>query len=198
MKYSTVIGSGNYFFILMTSIVLIASCHSPSIKKKSSNHFDSLVVASFKSDSITASQIDRSNNGDIDPNAFASLYVVAVDTSKSYETLHFKMITLQKSLHLSVDTLGRYYNQKKNLIALPDSTSDELYGGSYFPRRYSSINLSLEYLDAYTSVAGSKTIVLVAGIFEHKESADSLVKLIQGQEEGAFYFPSLIYEGCVH
>ncbi|WP_262490545.1 hypothetical protein [Hymenobacter sp. CRA2] len=36
---------------------------------------------------------------------------------------------------LASDTLGRFFDEQKNLIRLPDDDEDELYAGDYFPRR---------------------------------------------------------------
>lgn len=130
-------------------------------------------------------------------NAYASYYVLVVDTGKSYDELRAKMFNLHQSSNLVIDTMGRYYNRVKNLIQLPDNDEDEMYAGEYFPRRYPSPNLSLEYLDQYQPGSESKMIALVAGIYETKISADSALNAIKRSEK-AFVLKSRIYVGCMH
>jgi len=129
--------------------------------------------------------------------AFANYYVVVADTGIDYYFLREEMIALKNSAGMTIDTMGRYYNLKKQLIALPDDDPDEIYAGDYFPRRYPGINLSLEYLHSYKRDAKEKMIALVAGICENKTSADSVLKTISSQN-GAFAFKAKVYVGCMH
>lgn len=114
---------------------------------------------------------------------YATFFVVVADTSPDYYILQTKMFDLYGKLNIPVDTMGRFYNKSKNLIALPDNDEDEMYAGDYFPRRFPSDNMSLEYLNIYQSNAGEKTIALVTGIYETEKSADSALKVIQKGRE---------------
>jgi len=87
--------------------------------------------------------------------------------------------------------MGRFYNKKKNLIALPDNDEDEIYAGDYFPRRFPSDNLSLEYLNFYQRQAAEKTIALVTGIYETEKSADSALTVLHKPEKKVFKIKSL-------
>lgn len=129
--------------------------------------------------------------------AFADYYVVVADTGPDYHRLHDKMFALKDATGLAIDTMGRFFNEKKDLIALPDNDSDEVYAGDYFPRRSPSQNLSLEYMAEYKPGSKSKTIALIAGIYENKSSADSALKTILPQGN-AFAIKSRIYVGCMH
>jgi hypothetical protein len=140
-----------------------------------------------------------SNNQDINEqkDAYADYYVVVVDTGTDYYALRDKMFTVKQSTGIPIDTMDRHYDKSKNLIILPDTSSDEIYAGDYIPRRYPSENLSLEYMTVYKQDSKEKTIGLIAGIYEKKTSADSALNIISAQKE-AFEFKSKVYVGCMH
>jgi len=128
----------------------------------------------------------------------ATYFVIVADTSSDYYLLNKKMYTLSLQTGIPIDTMGRFYNKTKNLIALPDNSEDEIYAGDYFPRRFPSQNLSLEYLNFYREKSGEKTIALVTGIYETENSADSAMTALQKTEIKAFKIKANIYIGCLH
>jgi hypothetical protein len=128
----------------------------------------------------------------------ATYFVVVADTSQDYSILHKKMLDLSSKLKIPIDTMGRFYNKTKNLIALPDKDEDEIYAGDYFPRRFPSDNLSLEYLNFYQKQSGEKTIALVTGIYETEKSADSALTVLYKTADKVFKIKADIYVGCVH
>jgi hypothetical protein len=81
---------------------------------------------------------------------------------------------------------------------LADNDEDEIYRGDYYPRRFPSDNLSLEYLTLYKPVSGDKTIAFVTGIYETKHSADSARQSIINIQPKTFVLKSEIYTGCIH
>jgi hypothetical protein len=129
--------------------------------------------------------------------AYADYYVVVADTGKSYEVLRKEMFRLNKSLNIPIDTMGRTYNKTKDLIALSDNDEDEIYAGEYFPRRYPSDVLSLEYMSLYKVDTDEKTIALVTGIYQTKASADSALSTLTSSTN-AFAVKAHIYVGCMH
>ncbi|WP_293313349.1 hypothetical protein [Pedobacter sp. UBA5917] len=129
---------------------------------------------------------------------FAEYYVAVLDTNASYNPIHSKMFSASKTLNIPIDTLGRYYNKKKNEIILSENDPDEIYAGEYFPRRSPEENLSLEYLNMYKPDAKAKTIALVAGIYADKDSAAVALKKLKNIEPKAFVLKSKIYIGCMH
>lgn len=129
---------------------------------------------------------------------YGHYFVVIADTGNDYYALHHLMLSLNKKSGIDIDTMGRYYNAEKNLIALPDNDEDEMYAGEYFPRRFPGQSLSLEYMTAFIPGSGEKTIGLVAGIYETEAEADSiLLKLIPIAPQ-IFRVQSEIYLGCMH
>lgn len=155
---------------------------APVIKNKTPK-IDSVVIEN------TADSVDSDN---------ATYFIVVADTNINYYLLHAKMFKLSKKYNLAIDTMGRYYNTTKNLIALPDNDEDEIYAGDYYPRRFPSETLSLEYLNLYHSPSGEKTIALVTGIFETEKSADSALAILKRLEKKAFIAKANIYIGCMH
>lgn len=125
-------------------------------------------------------------------------YVVVADTGLHYLQLREQMLGYQNTLHQQIDTMGRTYNKAKDLIALPDNHEDEIYAGDYIPRRYPSSTLSLEYLNFYQKAASEKSIAVVTGIYEDKESADSALIILRKVNPKAFVVKSDIYMGCIH
>ena len=129
---------------------------------------------------------------------YADYFVIVVDTGFNYATLRTQMFKISKELELPIDTLGRTFDQKKNLIALPENDEDEIYAGDYFPRRSPGENLSLEYLDVYQKSASKKRIAMLSGIYENKKSADSALNIIKRIAPKAFSLKANIYIGCMH
>lgn len=174
----------------------MTACGTTSADKKETE------VDSAKIDSTTYLQtnVKTDNNvaEDTTDHNNATYFVVVADTSQDYSILHKKMFDLNSKLKIPIDTMGRFYNKTKNLIALPDNDEDEIYAGDYFPRRFPSDNLSLEYLNFYQKQAGEKTIALVTGIYETEKSADSALTVLRKTEKKIFKIKADIYVGCMH
>lgn len=175
--------------------ILLTACGTNPTDKNNTE------IQSSKVDTTTILQtaLSKDNNQSEDTTDYnnATYFVVVADTSQDYYTLHKKMIDLNRKLNIPIDTMGRFYNKTKNLIALPDNDEDEIYAGDYFPRRFPSDNLSLEYLDYYQRQAGEKTISLVTGIYETETKADSALTVLLKTEKKVFKIKANIYVGCM-
>jgi hypothetical protein len=156
------------------------------------------VAGTGDSDSSAVSGTDTNSAPPTSESDYATYFILIADTGISYYALHEKMFTLNKELNIPIDTMERTYNPDKDLIALPENSEDEGYAGDYFPRRFPSENMSLEYLDFYQKETGNKTIALVAGIYESGRSADSALAILQKSEKKAFRIMAEIYVGCMH
>jgi hypothetical protein len=183
-----------HIYIVLT--VLMTACGITSADKNGTDVNSTKIDTTLKLQSTVA--IDNSILMDTTDYDNATFFVVVADTSFDYSVLHKKMFDLNSKLEIPIDTMGRFYNETKNLIALPDNDEDEIYAGDYFPRRFPSDNLSLEYLDFYQRQAGEKTIALVTGIYETEESADSAVAVLRTTEGKVFKIKADIYVGCIH
>ena len=168
----------------------------------STNNSNEILTEPIEKDSANNEEIiipEKNNEtGEATNYDYATYFVVVADTSRDYYFLHKKMFDLNKKYNIAIDTMGRLYNKTKDLIALPIDDEDEMYAGEYFPRRFPSNTLSLDYLITYQNQASEKTIALVSGIFETENSADSLVNLIKGTEKKAFKIKANMYIGCMH
>ena len=129
---------------------------------------------------------------------FATYFIVVADTGKDYYFLDKELFMLHKKMKLTIDTMERIYNKKKNLIALPENNADEIYAGAYYPRRHPSEHLSLEYLNYYNETAPEKTIALVAGIFGNKEDGDKAATSIKPLMPNAYVLKAKVFIGCMH
>ena len=132
---------------------------------------------------------------------YMDAFVVVADTSQDYQALRTRMFSIAHQLGLQIDSMGRGYDAARNLIALPIDDADELYAGEYFPRRYPSETLSLEYLSVYTSggyMPFEKTIALVAAIATDRETAERILAQVSAIARGAYIVESRIYMGCMH
>jgi len=183
-----------HIYIILT--VPLTACGTTSADKKETE------TVSAKVDTTTSLQTNVATDNNvaeltIDYNN-ATYFIVVADTSQDYSMLHKKMFDLNSKLNIPIDTMGRFYNKTKNLIALPDNDEDEIYAGDYFPRRFPSDNLSLEYLNFYQRQAGEKTIALVTGIYETEKSADSALTVLHKTERNVFKIKADIYVGCMH
>lgn len=186
------------FIARYTSILLVVfltSCGTTT-SNKNGTKVESIKIDTTKlqAQNITDNNLDEdTTNYD-----YASFFIVVADTGLDYFILHKKMLSLNEKLDIPIDTMGRSYNKTKNLISLPDNDEDEMYAGDYFPRRFPSENLSLEYLNFYKSEAGRKTIALITGIYETEKNADNALTALEKVEKKAFKIKADIYIGCMH
>lgn len=179
-------------YIYIVFAVIITACGTTPPGKNGTE------VKAGKTDTSTSLPVAVSTGDTMADPDKATYFVVVADTSPDYYFLQQKMVALNRQLKIPIDTMGRFYNKAKNLIALPDNDEDEMYAGSYYPRRFPSDNLSLEYLDFYQKQAGEKTIALVTGIYETETDADSALRVLKNTEEKVFKIKADIYVGCMH
>ena len=178
--------------------LILASCQS-------ANHQEAtLPPTAPKLDSIT---IDSNNTTDEEPTDsltaeeqvdYALYRVVIVDTGYQYEPLLQTLYAVEKKTGLQVDLMGRYFDQKKKEIILPEDDEDELYAGSYFPRRYPSNTLSIEYLNTFLPAADNKKMAIIATIAEGRRQADSLVRVLTPHYPHTYSISSKVFIGCLH
>ena len=131
-------------------------------------------------------------------NEFLNAYVIVIDTSENYFELQTLMYEVSKKLNFEIDTMERGYDIRKDLICLPDDHEDEIYAGDYFPRRYPSENLSIEYFIIYESSTNNKMMALVAGIFEDENVARQVLNTINKKFSKSFIVNSDLYIGTMH
>ena len=182
-----------------TFLFVLASCDSTQTQ-------ESVLVASVQPYPVGVARADApistdSSMSDME-NSYveetATYYVVIADTSGSYQKLYGQMLSLHGSSRIPIDTMGRSYDKSKNLIALPGDDEDDVFAGDYYPRRFPSAALSLEYLGLYQEKAAERAMALVAGIYEQQSDADRAVSAIRQLNKKAFVVKSDMYIGCIH
>lgn len=180
--------------------VLFAACTAKSTPKKDDNtnvHVAKKSVHTKTVDNVKAVNASVIENLEDAEEEFATYYVVVVDTGTKYYSLRDKMQKLHNALNIEIDTMGRYFNAKRNRIVLPDNDEDDIYAGDYYPRRTPSKTLSLEYMGLYKSGSKDSTIAIIAGLYERQSSADSAFKYFSN-EPNAFVIAADLYQGCLH
>ncbi len=138
------------------------------------------------------------SDGDNAEEDYVVLYAVIADTGYNYFLLNRAMYNLSAAMHIPVDTNGRHYDPQKKKIVLSDTDEDEMYRGEYFPRRFPSSYLSMEYYATYTSDSCGDVMALCAGLFENESEADSVLTLIKSATPKAFKVAAKMYLGCMH
>lgn len=185
--------------LILSVVLFLTACGTSSNETKVGiSPADTIRTELAKSASDKSVHIDEVNSTFDTENETETYYVVVADSNTNYYSLRGKMLALHKSLKNPIDTMGRYYNEAKNLIALPDDDEDEIYRGDYFPRRFPSNALSLEYLKFYKESSEEKTIALIAGIYESKHMADSALTNLKKYNNNAFTVKADIFVGCMH
>jgi hypothetical protein len=176
--------------------VILFSCDSKSHQLE--KNISQKVEADSIIDSVTVSKTNTYDDIETTSFDYAIHYLVIADTGSNYYMLHKKMLEISKNYHLKIDTMGRYFNEKKARIVCPDDDEDEIYAGEYFPRRDEEVYLSLEHLDFYLNSSDRKTMALVTAIYENEKSADSLLTILQKTQKKSFKLKSNMYIGCMH
>lgn len=184
-----------HYFIVFSFAVFCFSCGRSTGQSaiKDTTAIVSLAADTFAKEAI----VDTSLNFN-EEESFANYEVIVIDTNKSYKLLNQKMFSLKEKLGMTIDSMGRYYNAKKDLIVLPENDEDEMYAGEYFPRRELSKTLSLEYMNQYQPNSKPKTIGIIAGIYANALEADSALTAVKQVAPNAFKLHSKLYIGCMH
>jgi hypothetical protein len=135
-----------------------------------------------------------------DSTQFMNAHVVIADTSSDYYKLRAQMFELSKKLDFKIGTLGRGFDDEHKILCLPKDSDDDIYAGSYFPRRFSSESLSIEYLDYYRDggLHNSGSFALVCAITGNIEKAKKVKSKISPHSGMVFILPSRIYIDCMH
>jgi len=181
----------HYSRYLSFALLLLSACHTPGRKP------GNIARPQLKDTGIqTATAAPDSSKDPEDP--VVPCYLVVADTGTHYELLDARMLALQQQSNLPVDTMGRYFNRRKNRIVLPDNDEDELYAGEYFPRRETGASLSLEYLNFYTGNSSDTMIVLLAGLYLEDTAARSALQRLKPYAPAAHIRSGTLYMGCMH
>lgn len=118
--------------LILISIFCFFACHTETTHKKN------IILLPNHNDTIIRLQTPIVTENKPQEDKYYTYFVIVADTSLNYFTLHKKMFELHRNFNIPIDTMGRYFNKDKNVIALPDNSEDEMYAGEYLPRRFPS------------------------------------------------------------
>lgn len=127
-------------------------------------------------------------------------YIVVAGASTDFNALDLlaKKISTVTNINYRNDLM---YDKKRGMI-LPDTSSDDIYAGSYFPvRRYPEELISIDmkwYFSEHQGKDGDKTMIIVTGVFGNKEEAKKNLELIKKVVPTAYIKSVNIYLGCMH
>lgn len=135
----------------------------------------------------------------IDTLEFAPYYAVIIETSKNYKELKTKAVEASKTFHLPINMLERVYDDSLGII-VPKNSTDEIYAGSYYPRRPFEDQhfLSIEYVSLFSNNEASNDMCLVALLTSDKTEAEDLAKKMNSVFPKITIVHSLHYMGCMH
>ena len=179
-------------FAAFVSILFLSACSNTSVKQ-TPHKLDSNCAllpnpALEKLDSIV----------DGDHDEMQEAWVLIGDTSQNYFALDAKMYLWAKQLNWGIDTMERYYNTKKKALVVSEKSEDEMYRGEYFPRRFGTETLSIEYLSTYSQYTRANTFALVLGIYDSEAEAKKALNKSIKVSQRAFVLPCNLYVGCMH
>lgn len=154
---------------------------------------------------ISAAFVTTVYSQEFNEEMYVECYLVIVDTSDTYFDLHKTMMEISADLKLSVDTMDRVFDSEENLIRFPKDYKDDIYAGFYFPRRFCSESLSIEYYYYYVNGDypepgnnADRLMCLVSMIDTNKEKAEERYKLIEIKYPNSFILKTKIFWGCMH
>jgi hypothetical protein len=180
------------FFAAFISILFLSACSNTSVKQ-TPHKIDSNCAllpnpALEKLDSLV----------DVGHDEMQEVWVIVGDTSQNYNVLDAEMYLWAAQLNWGIDTMERYYDINKNALVVSEKSEDEMYRGEYFPRRFGTETLSIEYLSTYSQYTRAKTFALVFGIYESEAEAKKALNKSIKVSQHAFILPCNLYMGCMH
>jgi hypothetical protein len=186
-------------FFLLTSFIF--SCSENAGQKS--------VIANESGKKIGNTIAGDGSSGSMDSLAFEEedgdyslFHIISIAESYSYDSLHRLGESLSKKMDVKLETMGRVYDPEKGVVVSMDD-EDEMYRGEYYPRRFSGDFLSIEmkysFSDSSEKInANDLKMVLIGGIFEKQQQADSVFRIIKASYPGARLFANELYIGCMH
>lgn len=127
-------------------------------------------------------------------------YIVIAGVSSDYTYLETQSQKISKKTEIVFDNQGMEYDKKRGII-VPDSSSDEIYAGGYFPRRYDNKRISIEMLWYYKDSVvwdSSKEMIIITGIFDEKKDAEAQLNIVKSVVPTAYIKKKSMYMGCMH
>jgi hypothetical protein len=153
-----------------------------------------LTAVSFSQNDSIQNEVDRWIKESTVPT-----FIVLAGTSTNFEALDHSAKAISKKTGITYQN-GLIHDLKRGMI-VPDTSSDEIYAGAYYPRRYSSNEISIEMLWYYMDSQNQDTLkemIILAGIFQTKEEAEKQLSLVKSVVPTAYVKKKMMYMGCMH
>lgn len=179
-------------FTLFVAVLFLVSCNNNSVQQ--TPHKVDSNCALLPNQALE--KLDSMADGGYDD--MQEVWVLVGDTSQNYYALDAEMYLWAGQLNWVIDTMERYYNKKKKTLVVSEKSEDEMYRGEYFPRRFGTETLSIEYLNTYSKYTTSHTFALVLGIYDSEVEAKKVLNKSIKVSQRAFVLPSFLYMGCMH
>jgi hypothetical protein len=133
---------------------------------------------------------------------FATRYVCFAGASTNFNQLDSVAKSISGKTKITYQN-NLVYDSKRGMI-VPDTSSDKIYAGHYFPRRDAEERISIEMVSYYkngdlSAVDGSnKMMCIVTAVFGSKKEADLHLKKIKPIVKDAYCKKVNVYIGCMH
>lgn len=146
---------------------------------------------------VTEQPAGTSDPSEIVFDEYQTFHLVTVAEGYDYDSLRRVAVAVASQLGTRIDSLGRMYDPRKGIV-LPPNDADELYRGEYYPRRFATPTVSIEMKYAYVAQSDTMRMLLVAGIFEEHQQADSVLALVKPLHPNAGVIDRELFIGCMH
>jgi hypothetical protein len=189
----------------MLGVVLLSSCRQPRQEQSTAIAAGVPVVAAVVApdtagqSTVTTQPADTVVQSETEFEEYRTFHLVTITEGYNYDSLRRVADAVAGQLGTQIDSLGRMYDPGKGIVLPPDD-ADEMYRGQYYPRRFAAPSVSIEMQYAYADAAQPDTVrmVLIAGIFEQKQQADSVLALVKPLHPGADVISRELFTGCIH
>ena len=176
-------------------VIIFSACDQKTPEPIKGDKYDTVKIAQI---SAYGDTMQQSTVADTTENAI--YYIVEVANGYNFDSLKNISANAVSILGSRFEMLDRIYKSGKGII-VPESSSDELYQGEYYPRRpfedqnFVSIEMSFGF---NTEEPDTLKMVSIAGIYSLKKQADSVVALLQGKIPTTKVIKQELYLGCMH
>ena len=133
---------------------------------------------------------------EVSDNSTVEMYIVVLSQSDDYAGLVKRAKGISSDTGIKYDGEGMVYDPKRGLI-IPDDSDDDMWAGSYYPRRYDSRFISIEYSKYYLDKPKGKYAII--GFMDMKaREAKRMHQWFQKYVPDAVYSHKPFWQGCIH
>ncbi|MBO9204762.1 MULTISPECIES: hypothetical protein [Niastella] len=182
--------------VLVYIVLLLPACGQHPAPVKKETKIDSMPAPQ----TVLVSDTAASQTEEAPENETATYYIVQVAAGHNFDSLKAISTNAVSILGSRFNMLDRTYKPGKGII-VPDSSDDEMYAGSYYPRRptedenFVSIEMSNQFCN---EKADNAEMVSIAGMYAAKGQADSVTRLLKDKIPSVKTIKEDVFMGCMH